>query len=464
MLKRAIVFLFMLSYLLYATETIRITAQPDVMLVGSGQNLIIDPGVFVDLRGEFGTIENHGLIYIDASSTAGFATFGDTYNTGEIRATGEDRIVINGNYSEGMFGMNNGGHLYINDGGNITINGNFTSNDDGEGPRVGYSSSLTVTGDFTVNGVRGLIGDYSDGNITVKGNYTIGASGSLGVYQDLYLTGTSQQTVTADGYTFFEKLHLENNSTAGIAFSGQSFIRNIYANSTNISSGMDLTLSDYTNIYGDLNINGPVTNNTHLELYGNVTINGDVNNTAYIVIPSGENLIINGNYTGNSNSLLGADTGTATINGNVTLNGDYSHLFIAYPPSSVTVTGDFTVYGYGHTIGYNNGSGNLEIKGDFTVGPLGDISVEAPLYLTGTTQQTVTTNGTDSWILNNLTISNSSPGGVVFTDAISVSGDLIYGACNHITGLDNVSVYNIIVVGECRRSPFSPAVIMYLLN
>lgn len=474
MLKRAIAFLLMLSYSLYAAETIRVTESGT--LFGTGQNLIIDPNKTVYLSGEFGTVENYGSIIIE-----GPATIGDTYNEGRVFVVTDGNLVINGNYT-GLYSIASGGkHLEVGrntyfPNATVTINGNFTSNVDSASTSIvgiGDGSSLTVTGDFTIDGneLSTYIGDSDSANLTVKGNITIGASvSSLGFNCPLHLSSTSLQTVTLGQSTFFSDLYIENTSTEGVDFIGQlgnGRISNLYANDTNISFSEPLKLQGGgTNIYGNnLNINSSIIQlqGSYSSIEGNVTVNGDVNNTGGITIPSDSSLIINGNYTDS-----GTDTwhgtlrtsSTITINGNFTSNTssgcildklDYTAL------ATIKVAGDFTVNG--STYGYAE---RLEVKGDYTInGSFSLPNSDGILYLTGTDQQTVSSSS-----FNNLTIMNSSPGGIVFTTLgdIIVNGDFSYGACSQITGLDNIYVVgDTTVIGECT-SPLSPAVIMYLLN
>ncbi len=224
--------------------------------------------------------------------------------------------------------------IVINNGGTLTVTGNFINGNWGSA-----SVNIKSGGTFTVNGTLTESGSDSFTNAGTfnVGTYTLnGAGGNT-------ITNTGTINVTND-FTF--NVARTITSTSGTINVGGAF--------TTGSASAVLNLSNtVVNVTGNINITG---SSTFSEVSTSITVGGNFNNTGSVSTSVGGTLHITGsiNNTGSSNLNL---NGATTVGGNVTGTGG-THITANL---SLAVTGAISLTGSA----YMNGTGTVS-WGTFT--------------------------------------------------------------------------------------------------
>ncbi len=230
------------------------------------------------------------------------------------------------------------------------------------------------------------------------------------------------------------KLELKNNSTEGIVFDSPIVVwDNLITNSTKVSNFVlqgDFSAKTDNTIYGDLNITGDLSlNATHM------IVDGDLTHSSGTLNINGGSLAINGNF------LIDQSGGLIMRDAN----------------DLIVVSGDFETSTSADEWGYLS-AGVLEVKGDFSQKGTDNTSFYTTeshkVLLNGTSQQTVSFERTDGYgHFINLTLTNNSIVGVVFSTTTSVMGDFTALLCQQPLDLSNVTIHgNTYLLSGCNAT------------
>jgi hypothetical protein len=221
-------------------------------------------------------------------------------------------------FSEGEWKL-----FHIGDGGdftNITVSGNATIGSVDNNDTFAIYSNTSFEYETTFND-NVTIGENTTtqicGDLNVKGNMTIGITGSNG--SDNTLIINSITTVT-ENTTFTNNVVIESNTTIGSNISNSTDILTIYADSTfnnNVTINNELVINDNTTLNGNLT----TINSNSIEIMSNITTIG-VNNSSNIFIIYAESTFNNNVTIGNAGINGNTSEDTLIINSNTTFSDE----------------------------------------------------------------------------------------------------------------------------------------------
>ena len=261
--------------------------------------------------------------------------------------------------------------------GNMTFGGSVT-------PATGHTITNINTSTVTINGTLALSGNWTQG---VNSTLVLGSAAST--------SGSGTLTATASGNTI-------NYSGAGTT------VKPVTYNTLILSgSGID-TMTGVTTTTSDFDIQGAVTATSVLtSIGGNLNVNGTA------VLTLGAALTVSSNTNVSAGTLTDGNftlvTGTTTVGG----SGTYTHSGNAL----VTVTGSLTVNG---TL---NGPGTGSIVVSSGIAGTGTVDLTSSTFeqRVAAAQNFGATSGSNNWIFDNLTFSDSS-GATAYTIATQTGG------------------------------------------
>lgn len=244
-----------------------------------------------------------------------------------------------------VFGSTQAATLTIDAGGSLTTNGNINGSWSGNATHTlaTGNQNITVNGDLTLSdgttlhainlsigtgtvGVTGSVTQSGGANITFSGagalnigsNFTYSSGTFTGSSGTVTYNGSSAQSVAGITYN-----HLIINKSAGIAVIGAA---TTIAGNLTVSAG-ELDINVASTISGNVNISSGATLNGDGI---NTSVGGNWTNNGSFISASGT-ITFNGTGTqsisaSTFNNLTVNKTGTATLTGNVTVNGNFAVL------------------------------------------------------------------------------------------------------------------------------------------
>ena len=314
------------------------------------------------------TIKNTATGYVEKDLLGSYNELAGNYGSNNsISNAGTVDGKIAGTYNVGT-GSHGGGNTITNSG---TVGGSiYGSENAGTGS---YGGSNTITNSGTVNGsIYGSTGTAGSGNIITNS----------GTVADNIESGDSDDTVT-----------IQNGSTVGGDVDGQAGEDVLhFENMTDIAGGQYLNFETMaltgsgTNLTGTLNISDTSTINGGLSVNGMLT-------SPNVIVGAGGTLggtgTINGTVTANGTIAPGNSIGTLTVNGDVT-----------FAPTSIFSV-ELAKDGKADLL---HSTGSITIQGG-TVG----VVLESDVYLSGTTWQVLSADGTVDGTFDSVASNLSSP-------------------------------------------------------
>ena len=372
------------------------TAPTDVIIIGVG-GTFTQSGGSVDVKDFTTTAGSPNGTYNQSSGT--FKIYHDFKNSGAFNSTG-GTIEFAGTGGGNAFnapGTNQFFNVLVNSG----VTTDFSSN---------LAASISVAGDWTINGTATLTGNATTVTFNGTGAQTIGGTAST-TFRNITINKASGTATLARNQTVTNG----NLSISAGTLDLSSFTMNRSASggTITVSNGATLKIGG-TNSFptnylthtlgatSTVEYNGTAQTVT-AESYGHLTLSGSGTKTM-----PGSALTIAGNFT-----MAGTASATAaqalTVNGNFTIG------------SSTT----FAAASYSHAV-----KGNFSNSGTFTAGT-------STFTFNGTSGQTI--GGTNSTTFNSLTINNSNGVSLNSVDA-TVGATLTFTSGNVVTGAANTLI------------------------
>lgn len=378
------------------------------------------------------------FVYIDAGTaisysnrTYGNLSFQTASGTWNCSGTsGANPLTVRGtltigsgvNWSMGSFT----GTLNFN--GNIDIYGTMSSNSftvaTGKtmtvysGGTYSLNSSQTLTNNGTIN-ISGTLNNY--GTLNNNGTLNISSTGTLTWNTGDFSLGTTGTLIVDGIFDIQSGAGIFTGRTGGTTINGTLKYRSSSSTSYPNNNGSGSYYNDYTS-YGS-NGTCEVLEYFSTNYYHTFAINESFNNFTFSSTNSGTNYYYSIFASGAtiSGKLKIENTSAITGKGFILTNGDknagsleitggtaYVLMSEASGNRTFTSNGDVTISGGTLIIAEKNGyTGTLNCKGNFTHsgGTITRTNGTANIVLNGTTQQTITENGTISgtinWIINN---------------------------------------------------------------
>ena len=334
------------------------------------------------------------------------------------------------------------------------------------------SNATNVGGDLTVSG-SGTILDVNTRTLDVNGTSTISSNGKVTISSGTYdVDGTMNCTASLE-FTGGGNLNLSNTvtdlgtftkSTSTVTYdeADAQTVDNVDYHHLVISGGATKTLSNNTNVGGDLTVSGTGTildvNTRTLDVNGTSTISsngkvtistgryeadGTMNCTASLEFTDGGNLNLSntvtdlGTFTKSTSTVTYDEADAQTVD-----NVDYHHLVISGGATktlsnNTNVGGDLTVSGTGTILDVNTRT--LDVNGTSTISSNGKVTISSGTYdVDGTMNCTASLEFTGG---GNLNLSNTVTDLGTFTKSTST---VTYDEADAQT-VDNVNYHHLVI-------------------
>lgn len=291
-------------------------------------------------------------------NTTGATTIDITLNnnsqingSSSLTGTGNVTVTLKDTSSGGSFALQGANNTLTNSGTNNTLTSvSMTGN--GTNKLLANGTTLTVTGDITMNGVINLLGTPANQVLNIEGNATLSATNQNTILFNNGKVGGTLKTsgltqMSAATGTSFGKIEHSNGKMSQASFTSSTIHQGITTLST--------TTAAYFYLYGTTQVNGQsnlsansgiqitmkdqatmdyVTFNTPINLvytYGINTITelsmlgingGNANRNDLFIYNNPLTITTNLVMNGGSNRLVGISTGKIQVAGNATLSGE----------------------------------------------------------------------------------------------------------------------------------------------
>lgn len=315
---------------------------------------------------------------------------------------------------------------------NLTVNGALSLSDGTAGHDINLSAStgaVTIIGNLVQTGASN-VNFTGAGSMLIAGDYTYNTTGSFTCGTST-LTYNGAQAQQIAGLTYN---HLIINKSGGTGTLGAASVVN---GNLSLSTGGQLDVSANLNIAGNVTINSGTSINAKSST---ISVGGNWNNAGSFVQGSGT-LLFNGsgnqtiNATTFNNLSFSKTSGTASLTGNLSVNGDLT--FSAGTLDLSTYSANRTALGGTITLG----SGTLLKVGGASNFPSNydgkSVNATSTVEYNGTGAQDVPT-----FNYGNLTFTNGGTNVKSLTASIVVNGDLLINSGTSIrAGANTIDLY-----------------------
>ncbi len=398
------------------------------IVINSQENLTVNaPATF----GNGGQLNGRNNLFINAPLTMG--TGAQIMATGAITSV----IAINSTVNTSDLYINSGGNISINNGGSINATGPIVSQST---IRLNANTTITSGGNIDlISSWRDVLGnDPNATDLGIDGNYALtvnlpsnftsqGAIGYVTPLASLTINGGGENLFYGNVITQGDQYYKSLVETQGLPFNIQTQpttrIASLQNGTISFMGGLETHFNTLVQTSGNVIVSGLITNTANLSIQaGNITLNGSA------ILNGSASLQANGTIALGSQSIVSitiSNGGSVSALGGVTLAQNAgSHVMLALNNGTLASGG---------TNGFSAGAGSYSITSTSgTLAVVGsDLTTNLPVALLNGTASTFNTNGLNGTWSGQL----SGSGGLIKAGA----GTLTLNTTNTYTGNTTIS-------------------------